>query len=148
MLHLRLIFGRFFVMGVPAFSLVTMSFRRRVLYLPVVLILLIYLAPLVSMSVVLADRANTSHHMMVKMDGDAHSTHHSDHHSSTDSHHQHGWCGYCDLLATLSATHGALPLVVAAIFCLVAILTAVGVQSGRCLSYLFPTPRAPPVFSI
>lgn len=118
-------------------------------YLPVVLVLLIYVAPLISLSVMLCSPKHTSHHSsnteMVLTD-DSHHPSKKDHHQSEPSHHQHGWCGYCELLANNSVLPLFalfMPLLMLALICRIRIFQS---RIGFCFSYLFPTPRAPPIF--
>lgn len=78
----------------------------------------------------------------------AHSSHQAlekGHHQSQSSHH-HGWCGYCELLANISATPLFALFIPMILFTLVARINVPKSDIGRCFSHLFQTPRAPPNF--
>lgn len=124
-------------------------FWGKINYLPVMLILLIYLAPLISMAVSINTASAMHHHSasMMEMPKEAHSadsTHH-DHQAMQAEPHDHGWCGYCDLLANIAATVGVSVAIPPALFVLTLSGVDVAPQLGLSFTYLFPTPRAPPV---
>ncbi|ANQ16917.1 DUF2946 family protein [Vibrio natriegens] len=130
--------------------------------------LLIYVAPLVSLSVAFFNTYQIAHHspnmnimsaasptqidsshQNYASDHAAHSSHQAvekGHHQSQNSHHQHGWCGYCELLANISATPLFALFIPMSLFALVTRINVPQSDIGRCFSHLFPTPRAPPNF--
>ncbi|WP_264923603.1 DUF2946 domain-containing protein [Vibrio gangliei] len=116
------------------------------------LILLIYIAPLISMSVAfyVQSKTHSSHVMMASSHSLSESTHKaSPHQHSSKSqdhsvHHAHAWCGYCDLLANISATLTTVAIMPSAMLIFIALLAIEKVRLGQFFSFLFPTPRAPP----
>ncbi|NVC94072.1 DUF2946 domain-containing protein [Vibrio natriegens] len=144
------------------------SVKGKFQYLPVVLMLLIYVAPLVSLSVAFCNTYQVAHHspdmyMMsaasptqIDSSHQNHDRHHATHSShqavekgrlqSQSSHHQHGWCGYCELLASNSALLLFALFIPMLMFALIARIKVPQSRIGRRFSHLFPTPRAPPIF--
>ncbi len=131
------------------------NLRSKIQCLLVALILLIYIAPLISMSVAfyVQSKTHSSHVMMVSSHSISESTHKahkaSPHQHSSKSHdhsvhHAHAWCGYCDLLANISATLTTVAIMPSAMLIFIALLAIEQVRLGQSFSFLFPIPRAPP----
>lgn len=121
----------------------------KVNYLPVMLILLIYVAPLISMAVSIHTASAMHHHSAPVMDmsKQAHRSDlaHHDHQAMQAEPHDHGWCGYCDLLASIAATVSLAFVILTAMLVLMLSRIDVAPQLDLSFAYLFPTPRAPPV---
>lgn len=132
------------------------------------LMLSIYVAPLVSLSVAFCNTYRVAHHspdmnMMsatsptqIDSSHQNHDSHHAiysshqavekGHHQSQSSPHQHGWCGYCELLANSFAIPLFALFIPMPMFALIARIKVPQSHIGRRFSHLFPTPRAPPIF--
>lgn len=117
--------------------------------------LLIYVAPLVSLSVAFCNTYQVAHHspdmyMMstaspTQIDSSPQAVE-KGRLQSQSSHHQHEWCGYCELLASNSALPLFALFIPMLMFALIARIKVPQSRIGRRLSHLFPTPRAPPIF--
>lgn len=109
---------------------------RRAAWLSLFAVLLLYIAPLISMSMVMSmPRGHNMSHMQ----------HHAPAPEMDHAQAHMSWCAYCDLLPTLHAVFSPILAIAAATFLLLYRTTSVNYQFYLPIQRAIYRPRAPPL---